>query len=88
MISAKVGHGSASAPGQYRKAMMQGNVQRGWSMLTKVRSRNFSLSQVMPKRVKMPATVLGIVRRLVLNYFVGSLISTSIMYVHRYNKNE
>lgn len=68
MTNAKVPHGSFNAPGQYLNAMIQGSVHSGWSMLTNVRSLTRSLSQVIPSSVRMPATVFGMVRRLVTNF--------------------
>ena len=67
MIKANVGQGAVNEPGQKRRAMIQGRVQRDCIILTNVRSFTRSLNQVIPNRVKIPMTVDGIVRRLVLN---------------------
>ena len=61
-------------PGQKRKAKRQGRTQTFWREETIERSFTRSLNQVRPTSVMQPAMVLGITRRLVVNYKLCVLV--------------
>jgi hypothetical protein len=64
-----VPHGAFNSPDQNLKARTQGNVQIACTMLINVLSWNLSLNHVIPSNVMIPATVDGIVRRFVWNWY-------------------